>query len=201
MSRDVVVISTGTANTASVVAALERTGCRVELSRDPNTAATAGRLVLPGVGSFAPVASGLAELGLTAPLRERIADGRPTLAICLGLQLLATASEEDPDVPGLGLVPATVTRFATGLRVPHMGWNRVRADAGCRLLEDGAAYFANSYKLDDVPDGWLAATAEHGGGFVAAMERRAVLACQFHPELSGPWGQALLERWLEAAPC
>ena len=201
MSRKVVVVHTGTANTASVVAALERAGCPVDLTREPSEVTTAERLVLPGVGSFAPVADGLAQLGLVEPLRERIAGGAPTLAICLGLQLLATASEEDPDVPGLAVVPATVTRFAAGLRVPHMGWNLVRADDGCRLLTEGAAYFANSYKLDEVPDGWSGATSEHGGRFVAALERGAILACQFHPELSGPWGQALLERWLEAAPC
>jgi glutamine amidotransferase len=75
----------------------------------------------------------------------------------------------------------------------------VAAGPGCRLLTDGFAYFANSYKLDAVPDGWRGATADHGGPFAAALERGAVLACQFHPELSGPWGQALVERWLTAS--
>jgi imidazoleglycerol phosphate synthase glutamine amidotransferase subunit HisH len=64
------------------------------------------------------------------------------------------------------------------------------------MLGDGAAYFANSYKLDSIPDGWSGATSDHGGEFVAAVERGPVLACQFHPELSGAWGQDLIERWL-----
>ncbi len=97
------------------------------------------------------------------------------------------------------MVPATATAFRDGLRVPHLGWNRVTAGDGCRLLKDGDAYFANSYKLDEVPAGWAGATSDHGGDFVAALERGSVLACQFHPELSGAWGQALIERWLAAA--
>jgi imidazoleglycerol phosphate synthase glutamine amidotransferase subunit HisH len=96
------------------------------------------------------------------------------------------------------VVPATVTAIADGLRVPHLGWNRVVAGEGCSLLEDGDAYFANSFKLDAIPAGWAGATTDHGGPFVAALERGAVLACQFHPELSGAWGQALIERWLAA---
>ena len=100
---------------------------------------------------------------------------------------------------GLGLLPARATRFSRGVRVPQLGWNLVRPRPGCRLLQEGHAYFANSYKLDAVPDGWQGALAEHGGAFVAAVERGAVLACQFHPELSGAWGLALLRRWLDLA--
>lgn len=192
-------IRTGTANLASVGAALERAGSTVRFSEDPADAEGADLVVLPGVGAFGPVAARLDELGLRDPLTRRIAAGRPTLAICLGLQLLAAASEESPGALGLGVVPATATAFRDGLRVPHLGWNRVTAGDGCSLLENGAAYFANSYKLDEVPTGWTGATTDHGGSFVAAIERGPVLACQFHPELSGAWGQALIERWLAAA--
>jgi imidazoleglycerol phosphate synthase glutamine amidotransferase subunit HisH len=78
-----------------------------------------------------------------------------------------------------------------------MGWNRVEAGEGCRLIESGFAYFANSYRLVDPPDGFCAAFSDHGGRFVAALERGGLLACQFHPELSGGWGLLLLKRWLE----
>lgn len=191
-------IRTGTANTASVAAALERAGSSVRLSRDPADADTAHRLVLPGVGTFGQVASRLDELQLRDVVTRRIDRGRPTLAICLGLQLLAGSSDENPGARGLGVVPATITGFGTGLRVPHLGWNRVVAGDGCSLLDDGDAYFANSFKLDTVPAGWSGALTDHGGPFVAAIERGSVLACQFHPELSGAWGQALIERWLAA---
>jgi imidazole glycerol phosphate synthase glutamine amidotransferase subunit len=196
---EIVVIRTGTANTASVAAALERAGSSVRLSRDPADAERAHRLVLPGVGAFGQVASRLDELGLREVLADRLNAGRPTLAICLGLQLLAESSDENPDARGLGVVPGTITGFGEGLRVPHLGWNRVVAGDGCSLLEDGDAYFANSFKLDAVPAGWSGAVTDHGRPFVAAIERGTVLACQFHPELSGPWGQALIERWLAAA--
>jgi imidazole glycerol phosphate synthase glutamine amidotransferase subunit len=198
MTRSVAVIRTGAANLASVVAAFERAGCSVSVTEDPRAAAESDRVVLPGVGAFGSVARRLAERGLAEPLAERVRSGRPTLAICLGLQLLASGSDEDPGVPGLGIVPLSATRFPAGLRVPQLGWNAVAAGDGARLLEDGTAYFANSYKLDHIPDGWSGALTDHGGSFVAALERGPVLACQFHPELSGGWGQALIERWLDA---
>jgi len=194
--KRVTVVRTGTANLASVVAALQRAGCEVTVTHHPSEVEAADRLVLPGVGAFGPVADGLRASRLAGPLMARFSDGRPSLAICLGLQLLAAASDEDPGIEGLGVLDATATRFADGLRVPQLGWNRVTAGDGCRVLTDGAAYFANSYKLDTIPDGWSGAISEHGGPFVAAVERGPVLACQFHPELSGAWGQALLERWL-----
>jgi imidazole glycerol phosphate synthase glutamine amidotransferase subunit len=196
MSRRVVVVRTGTANLASVVAAFDRAGCEVQLTAKADEIAAADRLVLPGVGAFGAVADGLRAAGLAEPIRRVFLSGRPALAVCLGLQLLAESSDEDPGVAGLGVLPATVTRFGPGLRVPQLGWNRIAADNGCRMLGDGAAYFANSYKLDSIPDGWSGATSDHGGEFVAAVERGPVLACQFHPELSGAWGQDLIERWL-----
>lgn len=201
---EVVVLKTGTANIASVLAGLRRAGAQPRVSSEPADASGARAAVLPGVGTVAAAMERLHAAGLVEPVRARIAGGRPTLCVCLGLQLLAAGSDENPDVPALGLVGARVTRFTGGVRVPQLGWNSVSASSGCRLLEDGYAYFANSYKLDAPPEGWHAALSDHGGPFVAAMERGPVLACQFHPELSGAWGLALIRRWLEAAevtPC
>ncbi len=99
---------------------------------------------------------------------------------------------------GLGVALGTLTRFAAPVRVPQMGWNRIEPAAGARTLrEAGQAYFANSYRLTEVPAGWQGARSCHGGPFVAAMEREGVLACQFHPELSGPFGARLLRHWIE----
>jgi len=132
-------------------------------------------------------------------LAERVRQGAPTLAICLGLQLLCEDSEESPGEAGLGVVGGTVSRFPDGLKVPQLGWNRIEPDPACRLLRPAHVYFANSYRLPAAPSGWDAARADYGGPFVAALERGAVLACQFHPELSGPEGLALLRRWLDSA--
>jgi imidazole glycerol phosphate synthase glutamine amidotransferase subunit len=140
----------------------------------------------------------LAQHGLDRALRERIGADRPTIAICVGHQLLFERSEESPGVSGLGVVPGEVGRFPEDVRVPQFGWNHVHAGEGCRLLEDGYAYFANSFRATVAP-GWSIATATHGGRFVAAMERGNVIGCQFHPELSGAYGAALLSRFLELA--
>ncbi|MCU0225941.1 MAG: imidazole glycerol phosphate synthase subunit HisH [Acidobacteria bacterium] len=197
---EVVVVPTGTANLASVRAALERAGAAPRLASGADDVLRAARLVLPGVGSFGAAMENLATAGLTEALRARAVDGRPLLAICLGLQLLAESSDESPGVAGLALFPGRITRFAAeGIRIPQLGWNTVEPDARCRLLTSGHAYFANSYRLEQAPEGWHAAWSDHGGRFVAALERGRALACQFHPELSGAWGQALVARWLEAA--
>ena len=191
----VVVVPTGTANLASVLAGLRRVGADPVVADDPGQAERAERVVVPGVGTFGAAAAALEESGMTGPLCDRITEGRPTLAVCVGMQVLAASSEESPG-RGLGVVAGRIRRFTGGIRVPQLGWNRVDPDPGCRFVTPGWAYFANSYRFDTLPEGWSGATSEHGGSFVAAMERGDVLACQFHPELSGPWGLRLLERWV-----
>jgi imidazole glycerol phosphate synthase glutamine amidotransferase subunit len=198
VTTTVLLVPTGVANTASVAAAFRRLGCEVRPVNGARELVDAARVVLPGVGAFGAAMRRLHELELTAPLRERIAAGRPLLAICLGLQLLCEASDESPGVEGLGAVPATVRRFAGPQRVPQLGWNHIEAAPG-GLVEPGHAWFANSYRLDAVPAGCRGAVSDHGGSFVAAFERGSLLACQFHPELSGAYGQRLLTRWLAAA--
>lgn len=196
MTGDVLIVRTGAANLASVVAAFERLGRSVKITDNAFAVSQAQRVVLPGVGAFAPVARRLTESRLGEAIRARVEADLPTLAVCLGLQLLAAGSEEGAGASGLGVLPVTASRFCDDVVVPQLGWNSVEADPGCRLLTDGAAYFANSFKLDEQPPGWKAAWSEHGGRFVAALERGEVLGCQFHPELSGSWGEALLRRWL-----
>jgi glutamine amidotransferase len=193
----IVVIDTGTANLASILAGLRRVGGNPVATTDRNTIISATRLVLPGVGAFRAGMDRLRQLELVDYLRERVAEGRPLLAVCLGLQLLCDSSEESPGVSGLGVIPAAVTRFTGDVRVPQIGFNRV--EEGCPLIEPGYAYFANSFCLQQAPAGWSTALSEHGGDFVAALQRGQVLACQFHPELSGRWGMALLSRWLLAS--
>ena len=191
------VVPTGTANIASVLAAFRRLGVEPTVARHLSTIEESDRVVVPGVGSFGAAMSELDRLGMRETLRQRLDMGRPTLAICVGMQLLATASEESTGVEGLGHIPNTVTRFPDTVKVPQLGWNQVVAGPGCTVFEDGWAYFANSYRIETVPEGWSAAATDHGGRFVAALERGDVLACQFHPELSGAWGGNILSRWLQ----
>ncbi|HEU4321257.1 MAG TPA: imidazole glycerol phosphate synthase subunit HisH [Acidimicrobiia bacterium] len=194
-----IVVPTGTANIASVLAGLRRLGESPVLGADPDLIRAADRVVLPGVGSFGAAGAELDRVGLREVIRERVVEGRPTLAVCVGMQLLARSSEESVGAEGLGVIDRSVRRFPDEVRVPQLGWNRIVAGSGCRFVTDGWAYFANSFRIDSVPEGWSAATTDHGGEFVSALERGEVLACQFHPELSGVWGSALLGRWLGRA--
>src|SRR5207247_1352721 len=134
---------------------------------------------------------------LDQAVTQAAARGTPLLGVCLGMQMLCEASEEAPGVAGLGVIPGTCRRLPEDVRVPHLGWNAVTA-AGEGLVATGVAAFANSYALRDAPLGWTPAWTTHGARFVAALQKDGgpLLACQFHPELSGAYGAALLERWL-----
>lgn len=198
MRDDVLIIPTGAANLASVVAAFHRLGVLASVTAEPERIASAVRVVLPGVGAFAPAMARLIELKAAEPLLSRVHTGRPMLAICLGMQLLGRGSQESPGCEGLGAFPYACERYADDQRVPQMGWNDVQANASCRFLRSGQAYFANSYRIVASAGYPMCATSEYGGEFIAAFELGSLLACQFHPELSGTWGLDLLDRWLKA---
>lgn len=199
---EVAIVATGVANIASVAACFCRLGVRARLTRDPNEIVSARALVLPGVGSFDAGMAALRAARLVAPVRSCVQRGAPTLAICLGMQMLCEESDEAPGVAGVGAIPGALTRFPAAVCTPLIGWRRIELEDDERETGDmrrGDAYFSHSYRLAQAPSGWRAAWASHGGRFVAALEREAVLACQFHPELSSKYGQNLVGRWLQRA--
>jgi glutamine amidotransferase len=157
-------------------------------------------LVLPGVGAFAACLAGLRDVEGTRLVLDWVAAERPMLGICVGMQVLFDAGvEHGVESDGLGVLPGRVERLAAPV-LPHMGWNTVSAAAGSRLFAglpaDTRFYFVHSYAAHK-SDG-LISYAEHGEPFVAAVERSAVSATQFHPEKSGDAGATLLENWLES---
>lgn len=198
MSEPVVIVPTGTANLASVRACFRRLGHDTTLSSSPREVENARRVVVPGVGTFGAAASRLEADGLIETLRSRTSTDLPTMAICVGMQLLADSSEESTEATGIGVIPEKVTAFDADLRVPQLGWNRVETHPDSRFLEDGWAYFANSFRLTSVPQDWTTASTVYGTPFVSGLERGDLLACQFHPELSGRWGASIVQRWLDA---
>ena len=184
----VVVADWGAGNVRSVQAALERAGARPVLTCDPEAVREAPLVVLAGVGHVAAAARGLAPL--EEALRERAGAARPLLGICVGLQVLFGESEEGGR--GLGLLDGTVRRLCAR-RVPHMGWNALRATRPSALLDglDGAdVYFAHSYAVE--ANGAAVAEVEHERPVVAAVESGPLAGVQFHPERSGPAGARLL---------
>lgn len=195
-NSDVVVVRTGTANMASILAAFHRLGASVSIARTADELTSAARIVLPGVGAFESAMNFLKRDGMDRALAMRLQKGKATLCICLGMQLLYERSEESPGINGLGVLCGTVKRFQPGVRIPHMGWNHISAHSSCVHLESGYGYFANSFRVEAAHAPWNVATSDYGGLFVAAMECGPILACQFHPELSGTFGQGLLRRWL-----
>lgn len=211
MTREVVVVDLGMGNLRSVARALERAGAAPRISDDADAIARAERLVVPGQGQFRDCARGLAS-GLGDAVRAFVATGRPYLGICLGMQALFETSEEAPGERGLGLFGGDVKRFPRDLRdartgerlkVPHMGWAEIALPGAAPhpLLagERRWFYFVHSFVCVPEDPGVIAATADHGGPFCAAVARDNVFACQFHPEKSGAAGHEMLVRYVEGA--
>lgn len=197
---DLVIIDAGGANLGSVRAAFARLGVSPELSRDPARIATAERLVLPGVGAAAPVMDTLRASGIDVLLRGL---KTPLLGVCIGMQVLFERSEEG-DVAGLGLLRGPVRKLpaSPGIRMPHMGWNRLARRVDSPLLDgidEGAqAYFVHSYGVIGSAD--AIAETEHGSTFCAAVARGNIAGAQFHPERSGTVGARFLRNFLSWNP-
>ncbi len=194
----VVLVDAGGTNIGSVRYALQRLGVDAALTSDAATIRAADKVILPGVGAAGPGMARLRELGLIELLRSLT---QPVLGVCLGMQLLCAHSEEG-DTECLGLIPAPVRRFveAPGVRVPHMGWNRVVARREHPLLaglgEDDQAYFVHSYA---VPTGdWTLASSDYGQPFSAVIARNNFHGMQFHPERSAAVGAKLLKNFLDS---
>jgi glutamine amidotransferase len=191
-----VLVDAGGTNIGSVRNALHRLGADAELTSDAARIRAASHVILPGVGAAGPGMRMLREAGLVDVIRGLT---QPVLGVCLGMQLLCERSEEG-DTECLGVIPATVRRFADipGFRVPHMGWNRLLLTrchplvAGVR--EGDTAYFVHSYA---VPDGdYSLAASEHGTPFAAVVAAGNFMGMQFHPERSGALGAQLLRNFL-----
>ena len=196
-----VVLDYGFGNLRSAERALVRAGAEVKVTDDLDLAYAADALVVPGVGAYAACMAGIHALGAGKVIAARAAERRPVLGICVGMQILFEAGEEHGvTTPGLGLIPGRVVRLAAE-RVPHMGWNTVTPPPGSRLFAGIGPgerfYFVHSYAA--VSGDGLVTTADHGGPFVAAVERDALSATQFHPEKSGDAGATLLRNWVAGA--
>lgn len=205
----VVVLDYGAGNLRSAQRALEAAGARVEVTSDPQAAAAADGLVVPGVGAFEACMRGLAAVRGDRIIERRLAGGRPVLGICVGLQIMFDAGDEHGLVTrGLGEWPGRVERLEAPV-LPHMGWNTVEPPAGSKLfagLGDQRFYFVHSYaaKSLEMPDPGTDAIrapqvtwTRHGERFVSAVENGPLSATQFHPEKSGEAGVALLRNWLK----
>ncbi len=192
----IAIIDYGAGNLASVVKAVKHVGKSCVATSDADTVRGAEKLIIPGVGNFratSPLMDG--ELGRV--LKMAIADQKPVLGICLGLQWMFEESEEAADIRGLGIFPGKCTRFSGSVKSPHVGWNRIEVAPRSSLLREvpsGAyVYFTHSYWAPLCPDS--VATCVYEQRFTAAAERGHLFATQFHPEKSGDVGMKILENF------
>jgi glutamine amidotransferase len=198
----IAVVDYGMGNLRSVEKALRRVGGPVRVVSTPEDVASADAVVLPGVGAFGDCMKNLNRLGLVEPLKNFIATGKPFLGICLGMQCLFESSEEAPGVTGISVFAGNVPRFvANGLKVPHIGWNRVEVqNPSCPLLagiENGSfVYFVHSYFCAPVDVNLVSGTTDYGVEFCSMLWRKNVYATQFHPEKSQAIGLKMLENFV-----
>ena len=200
----IAVVDYGAGNLVSIEQALSRVGAVVTIAREGEALRAQDAVVVPGVGAAGPAMARLERHGLVEPIRAWIAAGRPFLGICLGLQLLFDASDED-GAATLGVLPGRTARLEGAPTLPHIGWNQVQRRREHPIFDgirDGADfYFVHSYAglpMSTDEDTVLAMT-EHGRRFVSAVARGALLGVQFHPERSGDDGLTLLANFVDLA--
>lgn len=205
----IAVVDYGMGNLRSVSKALEALGASAQVTNDPAAVAEASKVVVPGVGAFDVAMRELTSRRLIAPILKAIAEGKPYLGICLGMQLLFEDSDEGQGAKGFGLLRGAVRRLPESAgKIPHMGWNQVqgqetrgKGQGSCPLLEgipDGSFfYFVHSYAVYPADPALTTLQTDYGGLFASMVWRQNVYATQFHPEKSQAVGLTLLKNFVE----
>lgn len=191
----ITIIDYGAGNLNSVKNALSIIGIEAEIVNNPEKIAVAEKIILPGVGSFGFMMNNLRKNCLDKPIKDAIKKGTPFFGICLGLQALFEESEESKGVKGLGVFEGKVVQFKKG-KVPQIGWNKI-IPKNKTIIEDGYAYFVNSYYVVPKDNSIVCATTKYGVEFTSAIKYKNIIATQFHPEKSGEYGLELLKRWAQ----
>jgi imidazole glycerol phosphate synthase glutamine amidotransferase subunit len=192
----VAVLDYGVGNLFSMSNALRKAGLKVKVIGNPEEMGSSDAIVLPGVGNFGPASIKLQPF--TEPICKALEENIPMLGSCLGMQLLFERSEESPE-EGLGLLKGGVRRFQGELKVPHMGWNTIKATRESSLLKgishDEYFYFVHSYYPEPTEDDVTLALTDYGGDFTSIVESEPLYGTQFHPEKSGKAGATLLSNF------
>lgn len=200
----IAIIDYGVGNLFSLQSSLRYIGAEVEVTADEEKIRNADKLILPGVGAFSDAAAKLRATGLDKVIKEEAAKGKELMGICLGMQLLFEKSYEYGEHEGLGLLKGTVipmeNTIPSQLKIPHIGWNRLKFQKDSPLLryikENDCVYFVHSYYAVDCEESLLA-TTDYGKEMTAAVELRNIKGCQFHPEKSGQVGLDILRGFCE----
>lgn len=194
------IVDYGVGNLKSIANAFDYLGLKTQITGEAAVMERADSILLPGVGAFPDAADKLRKTGLDQRILD-LADKKPILGICLGMQLLFDRSEEGRTTAGLGAIGGTVTRIPTQQKLPHIGWNTLefaRESLLFRGLDQGCSvYFVHSFAANLADRGDLLASTEYGCEVVAVVGRGNVFGCQFHPEKSGETGLQILRNFGE----
>ena len=197
------IVDYGAGNLRSVINAVARLGYQPKLAVTPEEILEAGALILPGVGAAAHTMQSLKRLGLDGAISRYIAEGRPFLGICIGLQVLFGSTEEGGGHDCLSIVPGVVKRLPDNLKIPHMGWNQVRQKIEHPVFSgvpDGANfYFVHSYYVEPDDRSLVAGETEYGIKICSVLIRDNLVATQFHPEKSGEAGLKIYDNFIRMA--
>jgi glutamine amidotransferase len=195
----IAILDYGSGNLRSALRAFETTGRKVFLTSDPEVAEKSDALVVPGVGAFGSCMQGLKSVNGDEVVKSRAAAGRPTLGICVGMQILFEKGVEHGTFEGIGALKGVVEKMSAPV-LPHMGWNNVEITGSTKLfkgVEKESFYFVHSYAVKN-SDAATYASTDYFGKFLSAVESGSISATQFHPEKSGAAGLKLINNWVES---
>ena len=197
----IAIIDYGAGNLRSISRALGSQGASPVITSDPDEIRSAERVVLPGVGNAKAAMDQLHAQGIDGVVRDVVADAKPLLGVCLGMQLLFGDQEEGPTF-GLDLVPGSAELLPVDHKIPHMGWNTVtfRENTPLSHLASLDCYFVHSYAVAPDREADIAGTTDYGITFPSVVIHEHIWGTQFHPEKSGDAGLMLLKAWLDWRP-
>jgi glutamine amidotransferase len=199
----IAIVDYGAGNLRSVVNAVAALGYQAKITSQPEDLFSAQAVILPGVGAAADTMSNLNKLGLAGPIRRLIAEGRPFLGICIGLQVLFSGTDEGGKHRCLGILPGWVKRLPSGLKIPHMGWNQVKQVISHPVFDgipdETNFYFVHSYYVEPEDKTLIAGETEYGTRICSVIAQGNLVATQFHPEKSGELGLRMYDNFIKTA--
>ena len=199
----IAIIDYGAGNLRSVTNALAKLGYKPKVTREPEDVVNAAAVIFPGVGAAADAMQSLKDSGLDEAIREVIREGQPLFAVCVGMQVLLSSTEEGGWNECLGIIPGSVKKLPAGLKVPHIGWNQVKQMVRHPIFEDipdeSNFYFVHSYYAEPEDTTVIAGTTEYGLTLCSVLIKDNLVATQFHPEKSGAIGLRMYDNFLKMA--
>ncbi len=203
MDRIITIIDYGAGNLRSVANAVKKLGCHPRVTSEPGEVLDAAAVILPGVGAAADTMNSLEKLGMTDAIRQLIQRGRPLFAVCVGLQILLSGTEEGGWHECLGVIPGKVKRLPQGLKIPHIGWNQVKQRFSHPIFEgipdEANFYFVHSFYAEPEDMSVVAGTTNYGVSMCSMVIKDNLVATQFHPEKSGDDGLKMYANFLKIA--